>query len=63
MLILTRHVNEKIIFHGKDGIIAEVGILGIKEGQVRISIEASPDVVIDREEIYLKKLQEIKELK
>jgi carbon storage regulator len=51
MLVLTRRPNETIVIDGK----IRVTILGIKGGQVRIGIEAPPEVVIDREEVAQRK--------
>lgn len=51
MLVLTRRPNESIVIGG--GI--RVTILGIKGGQVRIGIEAPPEVVVDREEVAQRK--------
>jgi carbon storage regulator len=51
MLILTRRPHEVIR-------IAEnirITVLGMKRGQIRLGIEAPPEVVVDREEIYLRK--------
>lgn len=51
MLVLTRRPNETIVIDGK----IRVTVLGIKGGQVRIGIEAPPEVVIDREEVAQRK--------
>jgi len=55
MLILTRRVTESLMV-GDD---VKVMILGVKGNQVRIGIDAPPDVGVHREEIY-KKIQEKK---
>lgn len=54
MLILTRSPLESI--HIGDDI--KVVILGVKGRQVRLGIEAPKSVVVDREEIYLRKMAE-----
>ena len=54
MLILTRRVFESLMI-GDD---VEVRVLSIKGNQVRIGIEAPKDVIIHREEIYNKILEE-----
>lgn len=47
MLILTRHLGQ--VIHIGDAIT--VTVLGIRSGQVRLGIEAPPDVQILREEL------------
>jgi len=54
MLILTRRPHESIRISSR----IRITLLGFKGGQARIGIEAPPDVVIDREEIHLLKMQE-----
>jgi carbon storage regulator len=51
MLILTRRTGESI-FVGKD---IEVTVIGVNGNQVRIGIRAPKDVVVDREEVALKR--------
>lgn len=50
MLILTRKLGESITI-GDD---IKVSILGVRGRQVRLGIEAPSDVVVHREEIYVK---------
>jgi len=50
MLILTRKINESIIFN--DDI--KITVLGVKGNQVRIGISAPTNVTVHREEIYNK---------
>ncbi len=54
MLILTRKVNETLMV-GDD---VSVTALGIKDGQIRIGINAPRDVAVHRQEIYEKIKQE-----
>ena len=51
MLILTRRPHESI----RLGSRIRITVLGFKGNQVRIGIEAPPDVSIDREEIWERK--------
>lgn len=50
MLILTRKLGESITI----GDNIRVSVLGIRGRQVRLGIEAPSDVVVHREEIYVK---------
>ena len=54
MLILTRRPLESI----RIGARIRITVLGFKGSQVRIGIEAPPDVSVDREEIWERKQQE-----
>jgi len=51
MLILTRRPHESI----RLGSRIRITVLGFKGNQVRLGIEAPPDVAIDREEIWERK--------
>lgn len=51
MLILTRRTGESI----KIGENVTVTILRVRDGQIRIGIEAPRDVPVDREEIWERK--------
>lgn len=54
MLILGRRINEAIMI-GDD---VTVTVLSVKGNQVRLGIDASPDIPIHREELYYKLKQE-----
>lgn len=54
MLILARKVGEAIAI--SDDI--KIRVVDIKGGQVRLGVEAPPDVAVHREEIYLRILEE-----
>ena len=55
MLILTRRANESI----RIGARVRISVLGFKGSQVRIGIEAPPGVVVDRQEIWERKQNEV----
>ena len=55
MLILTRRPTETV----RIGDHITVTVLGIKGNQVRIGVQAPRDVSVDREEIWLRKRQEL----
>jgi carbon storage regulator len=55
MLILTRRPEESLHI-GTDIVLT---VLGIKGNQVRLGIRAPTDIVIDREEIHLRKQREL----
>lgn len=55
MLILSRRPNESLRI-GTNVVITVVGFSG---NQIRLGISAPPDVVIDREEVHLRKIAEI----
>jgi carbon storage regulator len=52
MLILSRKVGQSIFINGSE---IKVHFLGLKQGQLRIGIEAPEDCTVDREEIYYQK--------
>lgn len=54
MLILSRRPNESLRI-GKNVVITVVGFSG---NQIRLGISAPPNVVIDREEVHLRKIAE-----
>ena len=54
MLILTRKTGEAIAIG--DGI--KIRVLEIKGGQVKIGVEAPAEVMVHREEIYLRIMEE-----
>ncbi len=54
MLILTRRIGETLII-GDD---VNITVLGVKGNQVRLGINATKDVSVHREEIYLRIQQE-----
>ena len=56
MLVLTRFVGETLIIETPAGEKIEVTVPGAKGNQVRIGIEAHPDVNILRKELVTKDL-------
>ena len=48
MLILTRRIGENLVIN--DNIIVQV--LGVRDNQVRIGIDAPRDVPVHRQEVY-----------
>ena len=59
MLILTRKVGESINI----GTNVKVTIINIEGGQVRVGIDAPRDVIVHREEIYNRIIEENKAAK
>jgi len=55
-LVLTRKLNEEIVIHNDDGVLANIKISRIDRNQVRITFEADSAVKIDRQEIFNKTL-------
>lgn len=51
MLILTRRTNEALLI-GSD---ISITVVGIRGNQVRLAINAPPNVSIDREEVRMRK--------
>jgi carbon storage regulator CsrA len=51
-LVLTRKLNEKVILHDDDGVLAEVKISKVDRNQVRLTFEADNKIRIDRQEVF-----------
>ena len=54
VLILTRRIGESIVIDGE--IIVKV--LDSNDNQIKLGIEAPPDIIVDREEIHNRRLTE-----
>ena len=54
MLILTRRVGEKLII----GDNVKITVLGVKGKQIRVGIDAPPEIEVHREEIHHRILKE-----
>ena len=57
MLILSRKLHESIII----GENVKVTVVDINRGKIRLGVAAPPGIVVDREEIHLRKLKDIVE--
>jgi carbon storage regulator CsrA len=51
-LVLTRKLNEKVILHDDDGVLAEIKISKVDRNQVRLTFEAESKIKIDRQEVF-----------
>jgi carbon storage regulator len=64
MLILTRRVGKTICISvpaGAESTEIEIRVVEIKHSQVRIGVHAPRDVAVDREEIAVRKANEVKQ--
>jgi len=60
MLVLSRKENEAIIMYRNGEDVLEnikITVIETSNNRVRIGIEAPDDVVVDRKEVYIKKLE------
>ena len=51
-LVLTRKLNENIIIHDDDGVLAKIKISKVDRNQVRLTFEADNEIKIDRQEVF-----------
>jgi carbon storage regulator CsrA len=51
-LVLTRKVDEQVVIHDDNGVIARVKISKVDRNQVRLTFEADNEIRIDRQEVY-----------
>ena len=53
-LVLTRKLDEEVIIHDEQGVLAKVKVSKVDRNQVRLTFEAPEDIKIDRLEIFKK---------
>jgi carbon storage regulator len=53
MLVLTRRLGEEIVIGGN----IRVTVVGVKGDKVRIGVAAPPSVVVDRDEVHLRRAE------
>lgn len=53
-LVLTRKIQETVVIHSDDGVLARVKISKVDRNQVRLTFEADESVRIDRQEVFEK---------
>lgn len=58
-LVLTRKVGERVVIRLADGRLVTVEVLEIDRGRVRLDLSAPREIVIHREEVWLR-IQEAK---
>jgi|TARA_B110000908_G_scaffold21641_1_gene24435 carbon storage regulator CsrA len=51
-LVLTRNEMQRVFINTDNGLVKVTVLPGQKNGQVRLSFEAPPEIIIDREEVY-----------
>lgn len=51
-LILTRRLNQSVVIHRDNEIIATVKVSRIDRNNVRLAFVAEPSITIDREEVF-----------
>jgi carbon storage regulator len=59
MLILTRRINESIMINDN----VKVTFLSVKGNQVRVGVDAPPEIAVHREEIFQKIKSKLKKLR
>ena len=56
-LILTRKKDEEIILHYDGRVICTLSVHEIRGDRVRISFQAESDLIVDRVEVYEKRIE------
>lgn len=54
-LVLTRNEMQRVFIQTEQGLVKLTVLPQQNSGRVRLSFEAPPDILIDREEIYTRK--------
>jgi sRNA-binding carbon storage regulator CsrA len=54
-LVLTRNEMQRVFIQTEQGLVKLTVLPQQNNGRVRLSFEAPPDILIDREEIYTRK--------
>ena len=51
-LVLTRRLNQSVVIHHDNEVIATVKVSRIDRNNVRLAFVAEPSITIDREEVF-----------
>lgn len=51
-LVLTRRLNQSVVIHRDNEVVATVKVSRIDRNNVRLAFVAEPSITIDREEIF-----------
>lgn len=51
-LVLSRKIEESVIIHDENGVLATIKVSKVDRNQVRLTFEADNMISIDREEIF-----------
>jgi len=51
-LVLSRKIEESVVIHDENGVLATVKVSKVDRNQVRLTFEADNKISIDREEIF-----------
>jgi len=51
-LVLTRRLNQSVVIHRDNEVIATVKVSRIDRNNVRLAFVAEPSITIDREEVF-----------
>lgn len=51
-LVLSRKIEESVVIHDENGVLATIKVSKVDRNQVRLTFEADNMISIDREEIF-----------
>jgi carbon storage regulator CsrA len=51
-LVLTRRLNQSVVIHRDNEVVATVKVSRIDRNNVRLAFVAEPSITIDREEVF-----------